>query len=530
MIVKDDNKIISIIIGSLVNILIVIASIFLFFKSGISSTIDTAALVLIFLVLVRRFSIKNAVVAEILARGSIAASRQAATYFAALIIFGTANNYEPVRMTILIIISSILGIMFFSTIYSKFEDKKEFSFPMVKPRIDLFNSLKKDSKNNGLLYSLGVTSVYSYIVNIAKLLPKSFKFYNIFGIENNPMLVAIGYLIGYKTYLIMGLGFLYSLFIYKFFESDSFVNHLMSPYIYSSVISIILTQGVITIIGFIKKSNFNKLNKTFFKDGFPKNKNLMSGIIISGFILFNILFFSKLISPTYTMPFWIFLIIIPITLVLSISTLHGVAKTGFWFSALEDILPILIILFTLTQNISAVIMVITSLMVFEISGIYFTINTQFSNSFGISKEHNIVLNIISNIIGALVTVFLVLMIKKTVGLGNDSIPVPFSNTLGMTIKGMMVSLNTGVLPEYINMYIILITSLLCVLLNRFKLSPIVILGGMMLPFTIYLTMSIGAFINYLNRKNVAKNRPIFSGVATADGVISSLAAILGFLR
>ncbi len=528
------------VVGVVVNSVIIMASIFLSFKSGISSTIDTAALVLLVLLLIGRFTIKNAVVAEIIARGSIAATRQAATYFAAILIFSSSyKTADSIKMFFIILVSSVLGVLFFSCFYEYFDNKDKFSFPMVKPRIDLFNALSKDKKNNGLILSLSLTSLYSFLVNIMKIIPKSFKFIGMFGIDNNPMLIAIGYLIGYDTYLIMGIGFLYSVIIYLIYNSKTFVEQLMNPYIFSVVISFILTQGFITIFSFvsegIKKLKNRKienanLKRTTIKELISTKASSSSIVVLILFLLFNMLFFSRYLNPANTMPFWIFLILVPITVILGFSTLHGVAKTGFWFSALEDLLPILIILLTFTTNITTIIMIITSLIVFEMSGIYFIVNAEFSSAFGITKKQNIYLNILSNFCGALFCVGLVYIFSKSFVFGSEQLPIPYANTLGMTIKGMVESLSNNILPSYINVYVIITSCIICIILNKCKLSPIIIIGGIMLPFSIYITMSIGAILSYKLRGNKSKYRPIFSGMATADGVISSLSAMSALFR
>jgi hypothetical protein len=524
----------SIVIGIIVNMVITIASTFLSFKSGIGTTIDTAILVLILLALVGKFSIRNAAMAECIARASISCASQMAMYYAAFIMFGTSNTSKDIiKIAIIIITSSILGILFFSTVSGYFQDEGKFSFPMVKPRIDLFSTLKKDGKNLKLIFSLGITVLYSCFVNIAGFIPKKIKFFNssnVFVLDNNPLLIAIGYLIGYKTYMIMGIGFIYSLIIYLVFKGNDFVKHIMNPYIYSVVISFTLTQGALTIYEALKKLKIRSLNMFNIFKNKPLKLNLTSlhtssVFIVICFLVFNILFFSKNFNVEYAMPYWIFFLLIPITLVSGISTLRGVAETGFWFSALEDILPIFIIVLTFSSNISAIIMVVIGLMAFEMSGIYSMINMTFLKSFNIGKKDNTALSIISSISGAFISISLVLLFQHTFGLGTKDLPVPFAKVFGMTVKGLVESLSTLSIPGYININIIIIAAVICLILNKLNLSPIIIIGGILLPFSTYITMSIGAIISFIVRPNVSKHRPIFSGIATGDGLISALSAM-----
>lgn len=247
-------------------------------------------------------------------------------------------------------------------------------------------------------------------------------------------------------------------------------------------------------------------------------------IIVIGFTLFNMFFFSGFLNANHNIPFWIFLILIPLTIFSGISTVRGVAETGFWFSALEDLLPILIILLTFNKNLTTIVLIVTSLMIFEMSGIYFVINSKLAEEFNIGVKENLIYSIISNIFGF--TVSIALVSSQVSKLGTNELPIPLSRILQMTITGLTDSLSSRQLPGYINIYIILAAALICILLNIFDISAMLIIGGMMLPFGSFLTMLPGAAINLYLRKRSKEFRTVFSGMATADGLISAIASVI----
>lgn len=528
-----------IITGILVNIIITTSAIFMCFKSGITSIVDTSILILLLLILLKRFTIKNIVIGEIAARASISSAVQIATYYAAILAFGKGQVLnEGKNIFILALAASTAGIIFFHNISGVFINEK-YTFPLVITKADFFRSITNKKRDYKIVYSLIITTIYSALVNIFKKLPKKINLFNkVLVFQNSPLLIAMGYIIGYKNYMLMGAGFIYSLIIYIIFDrGGDFASHLINPYIYSIIISFTVTQGIISVfklclqfyktrrINRISTSKENQIHK--FIEYLVKSKQPFyksNFIIITAFMLFNMFFFSGILNINHKIYPWIFLILIPLTIFSGISTVRGVAETGFWFSALEDLLPIIIILLTLNKNLTTIVLIVTSLMIFEMSGIYFIINSKLSREFNISSKETAVYSIISNIFGFSVSIALVS--SQLSRLGTNEMPIPLSRILAMTIKGLADSLSNNLLPGYINIYIIAAGALICVLLNLFDISAMLVIGGIMLPFGSYLSMLPGAVMNFYLRKRSKEYRTVFSGMATADGLISAISSII----
>lgn len=106
------------------------------------------------------------------------------------------------------------------------------------------------------------------------------------------------------------------------------------------------------------------------------------------------------------------------------STAMGVAETGFWFSALDDIVPILLIALLQLRNVDVILLVLTGLTAFEMSGIYYTINWRVTLNFSIKKEMLTVFSIISCMLGAILTFGIVIILAKGNTIGGTELPVP----------------------------------------------------------------------------------------------------------
>lgn len=91
---------------------------------------------------------------------------------------------------------------------------------MLAPRINLINSVGSEkAKNRYMVLALAISTVHSFIVKVTILIPKQIKIENnnMFNLDNSLILIATGYFIGYKTYLNVGIGFVYSLIIFVIF-------------------------------------------------------------------------------------------------------------------------------------------------------------------------------------------------------------------------------------------------------------------------------------------------------------------------
>ena len=205
---KTKDYIKSMFVGIMISILILISSIYITFKSGVNAIVDTVLLSIILLTVIRGLKTKNVALSDIFARASLSTMTTTAVYFAMALLFGEQQNLnETILFSIIIMISSIMGILFFSTLSENFSDQKRFKFPLLAPRIDLINSVGSDkAKNRYMIFALVIAAIYSFIVKVINLIPKQIKIAknSMFTLDNSLILISTGYFIGYATYLKMG--------------------------------------------------------------------------------------------------------------------------------------------------------------------------------------------------------------------------------------------------------------------------------------------------------------------------------------
>lgn len=515
---KDEIK--SILTGGIVCTIVLLSSLYVLFKTGASVVIDTVLLSILVLTFMKGFKVKNVLTADIFARASISCVTTIASYFAVLFIFHQVPNMSQTVLFILVIlISGCLGVLFFSTLDIIIKDEEKYAFPMLKPRVEMLKSKDNDEKQNRLLIkSISLSSIYALLVRICPFLPKTLKVNNMFMFDNSLVLIASGYFIGHQTYLKMIIGFVYSFIIYLIFRVDDFSTHILNPMIYSVILGFSIIQGVITITTMLKKM---KGNQTDEMDTLFKNKKSL-------FYVLALLVFYLLILKlgNVKVPFWILFIIIPLSIMLSMSTLIGIAETGFWLSALEDILPIFIILLTQTTQLFPIILIVGGLTAFEFCGIYFVLNLKVANVFNYAEWKVKLVSFVSLLFSCIVMVSLMLLVFQHIGFGTSELPAPTSKVFGMTLNGLIDSLSTLQIPSYINLYVLLISCVVGYILHKRKFSPMIIVAGMMLPFGTFFVMGIGALLSYFLKEKPENNTIIFSGISVGDGIISTLITML----
>lgn len=300
---------------------------------------------------------------------------------------------QIIYLGFIIIVSGILGILFYSVYEELLMDQDRYKFPQLKPRIELLKSVGTDiGRNVKMSISFIAASLYSLAINVFHIFPDAIKINDMIVLDNSLVLISTGYFVGYKTYLKMGIGFLYSFMIYIVFRTHSFSENILNPYVYSVVLGFSLMQGILTAWHTIKISKISKLKWNF---------RSLAGIVL--IMLFYMVFASKHLIGITQFPFWIFLIIVPAAIILSTSTLVGIAETGFWVSSLEDILPIFLILMTQSADLFSIILIVSGLTAFEMCGIYYILNKKVSRQFHVQdrliKQYSILGVIFTSIVG-----------------------------------------------------------------------------------------------------------------------------------
>ena len=179
------------------------------------------------------------------------------------------------------------------------------------------------------------------------------------------------------------------------------------------------------------------------------------------------------------------------------------------------------------RNVDVILLVLTGLTAFEMSGIYYTINWRVTLNFSIKKEMLTVFSIISCMLGAILTFGIVIILAKGNTIGGTELPVPNTKVLAMTMDGLISALSEFQFPEYLNFTVFFIACLVCLLLLRLKISPMTIIAGLMLPFGAFLALGGGALLSYCMRKKENKRMEIFSGMAIGESLVSAVTCMIG---
>ena len=517
--------------GLLILCLVLVSTIISTFKTGIGAVVDTALLSVCLMKLFGALSEKTVALSDSFARAFISCASTIALYFAVLFLNDTEIGIETcLAFTFLMIVSSALGILFFSAVGDIFSEKR-YTFPQLAPRLAMISAAESDRKKNlRMAFFVGISAVYAVAVDVFRALPAQLLFLKnstIYFFDNSLLYVATGYFIGYQTWIKMAVGFAYSLLIFVLFPAGDFSEHLMNPWLYSVILAFSLTNGVLAA-----GRAFGRWKGSF--GGGKKGRNPVTAMVSSGkrgalwlAVLFAVYaVFFGIWRPGEWMLVWSFLLLIPVTVVSSMSTAIGVAETGFWFSALDDIVPILLILLVHMQDSVAILLVLTGLTAFEMAGIYYVLNCRVVQRFSVEKGTLTAFSVVSCVVGSVLTIWLVVILAKGNAIGGAELPVPNSKVLSMTIEGLITTLSKFRLPEYLNLPVFVTACVVSIVIRRFHLSPMTVIAGMLLPFGAFVSIGVGALVSWGMRRHGEKRMEVFSGLAIGESLVSAVMALM----
>ena len=229
-------------------------------------------------------------------------------------------------------------------------------------------------------------------------------------------------------------------------------------------------------------------------------------------------------------PVWSLLLVLPFSVMLSLSTVKVIAETGFWVSNLDEVIPVLLIGITFFQNMGQITLFLTGVIAFEAAGIYFVLNRRVGESFGIPPKAVTLLGAASSVLGSILCVGVTYFIATSVGFQTASLPAPTSRVFAMTLEGLLQSIHQQILPPYINLYVAAAAGAVCLVLTYFGFSPMTLVAGMVLPFGIMLTVGVGALLRLVIGKRAESYRYLFSGSSIGEGLVTAAALVLAGIR
>lgn len=515
------NKVLSLLSGTIVLIIVMLSSIYTIFRNGNNCVADTAVLSLLILSLFHAKKKMNVIYSDIFARASISALTTIASYFAAIYFLKIDITTIDINISVvLFILSGFFGVLFFDSISKQFMDENKYIFPQQKPRITILKEIDSNDDTHIFSFSMIFSALLSSLFRIFHLFPSSIKVNDNFSIDPSIVTLSSGYFIGMKNILILLIGTLYSLVILFIFHSTSYAEHLQNPYIYSLIIGFSLSQGIETLFEYFSSKEFFKFN-----DGIKTLKNASTFILLIMMILIYMIVFSGLLSEELYIPWWIFLLVIPFSTILSISTINGIAETGYWVSVIDDLLPLLIVILFSNVNLLSIIICVSGLSIFEVTGIYYIINRRVGNGFQMNRSSVKKISFCSTLVGIIVGMVIVLFFCNLSTFLSSELPAPLTQVFALQIKTVKDAIGNAIIPQSINFEVFFISFVVAWILCRKNISPIIILSGIMLPYGTVLLLVIGGLLS-IKKQNKIKKEKFFSGLALGDGIITAIGTFI----
>ncbi len=399
-------------------------------------------------------------------------------------------------------------------------DEKRYIFPQQKPRITILKEIDSNDDTHEFSLSMIISALVSSLFRIFHIFPSNIKLNDNFSIDPSIVTVSSGYFIGMKNILILLIGTIYSLVILFLFRSTSYAEHLQNPFIYSVIIGFSLSQGIETLFEYFTSKDLFK-----FQYGIKNLKNVSTLIFLIIMIVIYMFFFSGMVSKGLYIPWWVFLIIVPFSTILSISTINGIAETGYWVSIIDDLLPLLIMILFSKVNLFSVIICISGLSIFEVTGIYYIINRRVGNEFQLSSNSVKKISFCSILVGIVVGMIIVLFFCNLSTFLSSQLSAPLTQVFGLQIKTVKEAISKAVMPNSINVYIFIISFVIAWVLCKKNISPIIVLSGIMLPYGTVLLLLGGGLLS-IRKRNKDKNDKVFSGLALGDGIITAIGTFI----
>lgn len=257
--------------GIIVGIIMTFLGIWLALKLGVVFLVGAEMLGAIFLTVKGRYTPEENTISVAIANSSAMVSIGVLITFPAIAIFDPTNPlfnmssplFDPVISLSFIIvvtgISAIFGILLLAPFRDRFEHE---AWPQVQPQAYTIKSIGGDREaKKAVGVGLGISAAWVGTTKIAEglsgtdlssfphalspVIPAASAIPNWIGISNSPMMVGIGFFVGWKRSLVIALGTLISLLIWIFLEGASpatlFESHIKRPEILYIALGLFVT-------------------------------------------------------------------------------------------------------------------------------------------------------------------------------------------------------------------------------------------------------------------------------------------------
>jgi hypothetical protein len=257
--------------GIIVGIIMTFLGIWLALKLGVVFLVGAEMLGAIILTMRGRYSPEENTIVVAIANSSAMVSIGVLITFPAIAIFDPSNplfniaspQYNPlISLSFIIIvtgISAVFGLVLLAPFRDRFENE---AWPQVQPQAHTIKSIGGDREaKKAVGTGLGISAAWVGATKVAEgltgvemssfpnalspIVPAAASVPKWIGISNSPMMVGIGFFVGWKRSLVMALGTLISLLIWVFLEGSSpaalYESHIKRPEILYIALGLFVT-------------------------------------------------------------------------------------------------------------------------------------------------------------------------------------------------------------------------------------------------------------------------------------------------
>lgn len=502
------------------------------FADGIAVLLMFAAF-MIFTVIGVKSRLKSLVCVSAIIMGSTGVAISYTDGLGAILMSGTPFTVPDYAMMAILLLSGIIGILI-SSYFTDYFINSPFPWPNSRMMASLISMLaaetSKASQKVSVIRMSAATLLSGSIATLRSFsfIPDTFGSVNI-GLSLSPMMAGIGMLIGWRSCLQMALGAIASLLVFVLLESPGteYTAHMKSPWIFSPAVAMMVTTALITMYFVLKPAVHSlitgkRAEQVIAADGGARKFSFMASGLRHYILIAAVVAAAILLAVFPGVPAWVYLPAVLIAILFMVVETRGRAEMGMGVGmssfvillivglALDNVVPLLIL------EGCVVAMVITFSLMFQI--------LKQSEFCDVDTKGLATMAFIGVATGSVISVPFMKFFNATYGIGSVSLPAPFS-VMWLEMANSAVS---KVVSPSLNLYLILVGVIAAVILYRYKLSPITVAIGLMLPVSTSAAILVGGAIAWvIEKKGYMKgdNGITASGLMAGDILVSLLASL-----
>lgn len=539
MALRIDDRILAVLLGIGFSVVNAFVYMYLALKLGMATGLDILLLFFAFFVFAaarsatpRAFLYMVAVMAM-----AIAAVLAYTDSLGSIIMAGETLPVPGFVMAALISLSLILGILT-SAYFTGYFMRSDFPWPGPKVSVSIIGLLsaeKKGAEFKASAVKMGVAGIIGGVVSglrSLRIIPETLGS-SVAGLSLSPFLAGIGMIVGLRGCLQIALGAVGSLLVLYVAEGGAadYIAHMRSPWIFSTAVSMMVASAGLSLLLVLKPllaSAWHRARQPLPHESARKN-NQVDGApggrisrIAYGLILLAASGLAAVLLHYFVgVSLWLFALCIPVALILMVIETRGRAEMAMSVGIAAFVVILLVGL--AFQNI-------VSLLLFQ--GFVLATTLGFASTLSLHKVASVFeidqknlryMLVIGAIVGGILCVPCINLIHSMYGIGTEALPAPYS----VMWLEMARSAVTKVLSPSINLYFVLVGTILALVLYRFKISAISVALGLLLPVSATAAILTGGAISWLaGKKSWLKDDSgiVASGLVAGDILVGLLFA------